>query len=77
MHVETFRNGGHRAVITTDHRGTWVKLKLSDGMATVEVTLKPDQVTKVIAALQRETEIATQLARAAAQREEESFTPAS
>ena len=69
MKVASFRNGGHRAFITTSHRGEWVKLKISDGHTTVEVTLKPEQVGAVIDNLSAERRVAGQLARTAAERE--------
>jgi hypothetical protein len=63
MKVESFRNGGHRALITTGHKGEWIKLKVGDGHTTVEITLKPAQARTVLANLEREVGIAETLAK--------------
>lgn len=69
MKVETLRNGAHRAIVTTAHKGAWVKLKVSDGHTAVEITLKPSQAVTVCDNIMNEVMVAASLTKTSADHE--------
>lgn len=62
MKTAVFKNGAHRASISTSHKGAWIKLRITDGHEDVEITLKPSQATKICENLLAEIEVASLLA---------------
>lgn len=58
MKVMPFRTGAHHCTITTDHRGAWISLKVTDGHTTVEVRLTPAQAGTLCDQLRLEQSIA-------------------
>lgn len=61
MKTETFRNGAHRAIVTTSHKGEWIKLKITNGHEDIEITLKPEQAGVICANLNAEMHIVSAL----------------
>jgi hypothetical protein len=64
MKIITFRHGAHRATVTTDHRGGWVILKVSDGHSQVEIRMTPIQTGVLCDQLSTEQEIVAAFAAA-------------